>query len=570
MELSQGNKQLLSLAKGAFTGEVMLPDFQRNFIWARQDIEELIKSLLENMFIGNFLIHNVNPLDPPFKPIAIEGAQMVNPNYTQKPTILILDGQQRLSSFFYALYAPNIPLKNASNPYAFFINIRALLYDDVENSVFSTSKVWRHYTSLKDEHNNFKMELLVAQEIIPCTFIKEDFTEIWYENYKENYSKEEDKKIRDYIRNITNYKALTLDVPVNEKPENIAVLFERINRTGVKLSVFDLLVARLYKFINLRESWENAFDNSERIKKYALHNKRNTSIPYYFIQSLALHHSLSIKARDMLKINAEILNKNTWETIVSIVETKVLIRLLDINEYGIARVDKWFPYSPIIVPFISFFMKENQNIPKINKWYWASVFSERYSGSVEGKLTKDYKEVVQWFTNDDNIPEVVRTMHDIVDKTFNLLDKKNAGNSVYKGVFNLLFKNDALDFYEEDKLKYAKTDLDDHHIFPKKFLEEKGVTENVNTILNRTLILGTTNKSISKKSPAEYVQIMLEKHKSTEKVKTLLKTHFINDDMFEIMKTVNDNTPNEEVQAKYDRFLQLREIKIKEKIKELV
>lgn len=47
MELSQGNKSLIDLAKGAYRGEIMLPDFQRNFVWARQDIEELIKSLLE-------------------------------------------------------------------------------------------------------------------------------------------------------------------------------------------------------------------------------------------------------------------------------------------------------------------------------------------------------------------------------------------------------------------------------------------------------------------------------------------------------------------------------------------
>src|SRR5690606_2384151 len=115
-------------------------------------------------------------------------------------------------------------------PYAFFISIRALINDDIENSVFSTSKVWRDYKSLKNDKDEFKMELLVKDEIIPLTFLAQDFTEIWYEYYKPSYSKEDDKKVRDYIKNITAYKTLTLDVPINEKPENIAVLFERINR----------------------------------------------------------------------------------------------------------------------------------------------------------------------------------------------------------------------------------------------------------------------------------------------------------------------------------------------------
>src|SRR5690606_5744745 len=100
-----------------------------------------------------------------------------------------------------------------------------------------------------------------------------------------------------------------------------------------KLSIFDLLVARLYKFINLRENWENSFEENERIKTYAQNNKRDTSIPYYFIQSLALHHGLSIKAREMLKIDDNILNSSTWDSLIRIVEEKVLIRLLDINEY---------------------------------------------------------------------------------------------------------------------------------------------------------------------------------------------------------------------------------------------
>ena len=570
MELSQGNKEFLALAKGAFKGDVMLPDFQRNFVWTRQDIEELFKSLIEDMFIGNFLIHNVDPLNPPFKPIAIEGADKVNPEYNGKPSILVLDGQQRLSSFFYALYSPDIPLRNASNPYAFFINIQSLIDDDIENSVYSTSKVWREYKSLLNNEGTFDMAVLADKQIIPLTFLVEDFTEIWFEHYKSKYTSEQDKKVRDYIKNIINYNTLTLDVPINEKPENIAVLFERINRTGIKLSIFDLLVARLYKFINLREKWEAAFDEYHSIQQYAHDNKRDTSIPYYFIQSLALFNGMSIKARDMLKIDDKILNNDLWDALVKKVDEDVLIRLLDINEYGIGRIDKWFPYSPMIVPFLSSFMTSNFKIDKINKWYWSSVFGERYAGSVESKITKDYKELVTWFSDENKTPEVVKDMRDMLHKTFSLSDKDNAGNSVYKGVFNLLFKNDAKDFYEDDKIKYKKTDLDDHHIFPKQFLKNKGINENVNCILNRTLIHGTTNKKISKKAPSDYINVMIKKLESEDNVKQLLKHHFINDEMFSIMKSVKEDSDNDFVSDNFKRFIELRDENIKKAIEKLI
>ena len=52
MELEWSKNKLLELVRKAYHGEVMLPDFQRNFVWARNNIEELICSLLERMFIG--------------------------------------------------------------------------------------------------------------------------------------------------------------------------------------------------------------------------------------------------------------------------------------------------------------------------------------------------------------------------------------------------------------------------------------------------------------------------------------------------------------------------------------
>ena len=46
MNLSWSTERLLESVRKAFEGKVMLPDFQRNFVWARNDIEELLCSLL--------------------------------------------------------------------------------------------------------------------------------------------------------------------------------------------------------------------------------------------------------------------------------------------------------------------------------------------------------------------------------------------------------------------------------------------------------------------------------------------------------------------------------------------
>ena len=70
MQLSQGSKSLLNdLVKKAFTAEVMLPDFQRNFVWARQDVEELIKGMprVRGIVPGTISIEEIEPLLTPKK-----------------------------------------------------------------------------------------------------------------------------------------------------------------------------------------------------------------------------------------------------------------------------------------------------------------------------------------------------------------------------------------------------------------------------------------------------------------------------------------------------------------------
>jgi hypothetical protein len=63
----------------------------------------------------------------------------------------------------------------------------------------------------------------------------------------------------------------------------------------------------------------------------------------------------------------------------------------------------------------------------------------------------------------------------------------------------LLFKNNPSDFFKKDKIKFDE--LEDHHIFPRNFLEKKNINVEKDIVLNRTLISSSTNKKISDKAP---------------------------------------------------------------------
>lgn len=581
MNLQQDKENLLDLIKLAYQGKLVLPDFQRNFVWERLDIEELIKSLLEEVFIGTFLILNTNKDSVPFKTILIQGVQEINPNVQLNPSRLILDGQQRLTALFYAIYSPDIPLRNTETPYRFFIDLNKLVEENIEEAVFSWSINWREYKSFLNENNELMIEKLVEKRILPLIVLKEkdNYFEIRYKVLPNLFNEKQIKIIDKYLKNLLDCQVITLNLSssYSEKPDEIIILFERINKTGIRLSTYDLLNARFYKFIKLREEWEKVFNSKPNIRKYAS-RVDNTNVPYSFIQSLALANHQSIKSKDLIKIDENILNKNNWIKVVNLVEDKVLATLNQTNRFGIGDIEKWLPYNPLVTLLTAFYLiNKHLDSEKINTWYWSAVFTERYSGSTESYMMKDFREVTYWMNNTKYLPEVVEQfLKQLSNNVFTLFDVKKRGSSKYKGVFNLIFMNNAQDFFEPENLAFNL--LEDHHIFPKDFLKSKNVEVDYDIVLNRTLIFSETNKRISNKSPADYVNEMinnfiskgLNEYEAKEKVKSIFKGHFVDDEMFEILLKTNNDLSSDQIKENFERFIKKREELIVNRIKELV
>lgn len=581
INLSYDKRTIIDLVKRAYEGRLVLPDFQRDFVWTRQDIEELIKSLLENVFIGVLLIQKVdNPENPPFKVTTVKGV----PPEKMHPEELILDGQQRITSLFYAIYSPDYPLRNSSYPYAFFIDLEKLAKDDIENSVFSISKNSREFKSLLDKNGDFSIEELKRRKWLPLVFLsdKYDFEEIWFTHFSSIFTSSYDaRKVRETIKRLLEYQVHVFYLH-RANPEDVVILFERLNKTGIRLSTYDLLVARMYKFIKLKEKWKEALSNNLYIAKLAENNEENTKIPYMIIQAIVLSKGFSIKSRELMKIDERVLNEEEWNRAVNIFENKVLRMVFDRSKYGIIE-PKWIPYFPTITIILALFLKYSYPPEeKIDRWYWVSIFSERYSGSTETVMKQDFEQLCKWFEDDNTVPDVIEELkNQLRSETLGLIKVRRFSNAKYKGVFNLLFKEDVRDFFHiETSISYDIRELEDHHIFPRAFLKEKGINdERIDCVLNRTLILGSTNRRISKKSPSEYIEEIIKgicqrrkisKEEAEEETRKMFKKHFINDEMFDILRDTSQKTDKTKVKGNFETFLELREREIINKIKEYV
>ena len=209
------------------------------------------------------------------------------------------------------------------------------------------------------------------------------------------------------------------------------------------------------------------------------------------------------------------------------------------QEFG-AISFQYLPYAAILPAFATL-QAEADRLPadqrldaqrKIRLWYWASIFTSRYSGSVESTSARDYTDVRAWFLDDDAQPGMIsdfrRTVSDL-----DLRRETRRGSSVYNGIFNLLVLNGARDWVSGTAPQHG--DLDDHHIVPKSLGGKYARRTSIDTILNRTPLTSETNREIIRdRLPNEYLPELIAASGEDEVLK-ILQSHYISHQAYKIL-----------------------------------
>ena len=122
--------QIKELMSGIELGKIQLPDFQRGWVWEDERIKALIASITNNFPVGAAMFLEYGNENVRFKYRVIEGS----PSKDQTPTELILDGQQRLTSIYSALFNQN-PVKTRTDKGK---DISRFYYLDIEKALDPT------------------------------------------------------------------------------------------------------------------------------------------------------------------------------------------------------------------------------------------------------------------------------------------------------------------------------------------------------------------------------------------------------------------------------------------------
>jgi hypothetical protein len=488
-------KELLSEIHSLTT---VLPDFQRSFVWDPYATQELIVSIANNYPAGSLL--RVRDKKRVFAAREFEGAPVLE---GKKHTFLVLDGQQRLTSLYQAFYGVG--------EHCYYLDLKKLLNgNDFEEAIFNI----RATTKYVKVHEKFDIQ---AQELIlPLSVLKNGsggFLQ-WLLKATNPMPQEERTKMLDaltkindqWIMNIDDYHFPVVTLSDETEPDALCTIFETLNRTGVKLSVFELLTARFWPHnINLRDLWEKARGEYPIIDDFEVD-------PYYVLQaiSLACRKAPSCKRSDVLNLPAKEINE-WWSKVIIGLKTGLEILKDDCKVIQ----PKWVPYQTMIAPLAAVLAKAG--IPKtalagvqrekLKRWFWCAVFGQVYESAPNSKSAKDVLELFEWLAG-GALPESITALKFDPKALRDITPRQRA---IYRGSICLMLTNGTKDFHTQGIITSKimnEEGIDDHHIFPADYLEkvkEIKTAKHRDCILNRTLIDRTTNQMINNRAPSKYL-----------------------------------------------------------------
>ena len=520
------------LARGRFA----IPDFQREFEWDSQKIDDLMRSIFRDYYIGSLLLWEGRDY---FDSLSCEPISGYEGDQSSR-THIVLDGQQRLSAIYYALFAPPKPAPKAKNRSFHFIHIDRLMDEDYEGA-FKHQSQKLPYETPQDQYNNHCFPLSILGQ-------GHKVMDDWLNGYQEQHS-EYGKKFRSTILDvIDNYKISSINLGGDIGIAKVCDIFTKINSTGIKLDIFDLLNALLKpEGVLLKQQWQKAkkrdFEsvnfpklNIDVLRVMSILLQNGSCSPKYLYNLVPDHRYLiQNKDREIYIHNADEFMIRWDESVDAIKEALGLLY----REYGVI-VPRFTPYPAILPVFSALNMTADSQpdnnkfaaFSKVKRWYWASIFTERYGKSVATTTSHDYKEVCAWMEGGPD-PDVISNFPQSVEE-IKLYAQTRQNAAIYKGVINLIILNGAKDWYKGSELNPET--INDHHIVPKSWGKILGTNKgDINTILNRTPLSKDTNQKIIRdRLPNEYLPELMAENDADD-IREIFRSHLISSEAFDIL-----------------------------------
>jgi hypothetical protein len=545
-------------------GRYVIPDFQRDFEWRPADIKELMRSIFLDYYIGSLLLWKGKKEN--FEALSCD------PLYGHlgpgNPEHIVLDGQQRLTAMYYAFLAPDVPAPHRTNRALYFLKVDKFMQETYDDA-FEYDWLTKRLQTLAEKEAQF------TNHVFPLSVIGAGGWALanWVQGYEEFWTLRASeaetagdheraveakqhsanaKAFGDLLKDITEqYQISYIELDRELSVDKICDIFTQINSRGIRLDVFDLINALLKpKGLQLKHMWRKAAQGFEfdidKMNVYILQvmsilRQSYCSPKYlYFLlpgQEKQIRDPDGTRRKEILVPDTVDFEKR-WNVAVNAIGRAIKV-LRHPQEFGVSS-ENYLPYVSIL-PVFSALLAHISELDaslrldaqrKFRHWYWASVFNNRYSGSVESTSARDFVDVKTWMEDDKAEPSLIRDFATEF-RRLDLRQETKRGTSIYNGIFNLLVIQGARDWMTGMVPQLGE--LDDHHIVPESWGRKNGIGSLINSILNRTPLTADTNrKVIHDDLPNVYLPELIAAS-GEQNVRAVLESHFISRKAFDIL-----------------------------------
>lgn len=464
------------------SGIVLLPEFQRGYVWNRDQVRGLMRSLYRGYPVGGLLMWETTSED-----VTVRGAS--GGGGTRQ---LLLDGQQRVTSMYGVVRGTPPPFfegdKSAFTGLHF--NVETESFEFYAPSKMTGDPTWVDVTEL---FRKGPFEYLTAFPHVEREVLN---------TYLERLNRIKEIENRNFNSEKITGAGKTVDEVVD--------IFNKVNSGGTKLSKGDLALAKLCA------EWPDARkelrDNLDRWKKagfrfsldWLLRNATAVATGRALFSSLsdvpasdfesALGKSVNHVGTFLDAVSGR-LGLDHDRVLMGRYATPVVTRLLHRNGGGFT---------------------DSAHRDKVLFWYVHSALWGRFSGSTETFLQQDY-DAVERGGVDALIATLERVRGGKLTVSPDDFGGSTRGSRFYPLLYLLTRVDGARDFGSGLELRAELlgklTSLQVHHIFPKALLRNHGFDRNeINAIANFCFLTQDTNIKIGMRDPAEYLPEVQAKH----------------------------------------------------------
>ena len=530
---------LKKLVEDISMGEIGLPDIQRPFVWSMTKVRDLFDSMYRGFPIGYLLFWENGSSDT---------HRTIGAGPKQKAArLLIVDGQQRLTSLYAVMKAVPVITKNFKSQ-----RIKIAFHPLSEKFEVSNAAIEKDAEWIPD------ISILWQPDTKPHAF-KTKFLEKL--GKRRPLTAEEEDIIHeriDRLIKLEEYPLTALEISSSVDEDKVSEIFVRINSKGEALNQANFILTLMSVF------WD---EGRKELEEFC----RRSKAPSPGGSPSPFNHYLRPNPEQLLRVSVALgFRRARLEHVYSLLRGKDLetrqfsdeqrvkqFALLQEAQAYVLDLQNWheffkvlkragypsdqlissqmavlYTYALWLIGKRDFKVDLYRLREVMARWFFMATLTGRYTSSPEARFEQDMALLRGANTADDFVRILDEQIGAVLTKDYwevtlpNELETAAARNTAQFAYYATLCLLEARVLYSKMKVselldpttKAKKTALERHHLFPRKYLQRIGVREKrlINQVANYALVEWSDNIKISDRAPRDYVPELEERFASDE------------------------------------------------------